>query len=395
MRAVRLAIVAAAVVFVGLVWSGWPLSGYRDADYVGFWAGSRMLLDGVDPYDPVAWRATIAKLGSLGLALNVPGAGYGYPLTAAVLFVPFALLPIAIAAPLWLVLQIVLGTAALVFFARTLFPRTLSRDRPVLLAFAAASQPVWVLAASGNVGGFLLAIAAIASALLLRGQALAAGAVAGLLVMKPHPLLVALLLIVVVLPRREALRAVGGAVATGGAITVISLALRPGWVGEFLVSLRGLSDASVARASLFGALASFGPLAWAAAAGLISLVLAWELRMRPPLTTTIAAAIPVSLIIAPYIWSYDHSVLLVSVACIIAAVAGGPTAMRAAILGLLGIVAVVLPWTLYWIAFQRGDEAWSVAVPIAMLAVVALSTRASGGAAATQPSSDGYGTMPS
>ena len=395
MRAARSAIVAAVATTIALVVLGWPLSDYRDADFVGFFAGSRMLLDGADPYDAVAWRATIGQIGSLGLALNVADVGYGYPLTAAVLFTPFALLPIAIAAPLWLVVQLVLGGAALVFLARTLFPATLARDRPLLLAFAVAAQPVWVLAASGNVAGFLLGIAATASALLLRGNALAAGCVAGLLVLKPHPLLVALLLIVVALPRRDAVRAMGGALATGGVVTLVSLALRPGWIGEFLVSLRGLASAPEARASLFGALLSYGALAWAIAAIVLAGVLAWELRARPPLALVIAVAVPVSLIVAPYIWSYDHVVLLVSVAVAIATVASAPAAIRVTILALLAITGVVLPWTLYWIAFRRGDEAWSVAVPIAVLVVVAIASRFRARAVAAQPVADGYGTMPS
>ncbi len=395
MRRLLIIIVAALVVVAILAAYGWPANEFVHDDFVGFWVGSRMLLDGADPYDPQAFRAMVTALGSHGLAMNVPGVGYGYPLTTALVFAPFALLPFGVAAPLWLVTQVVLTAAALVLLARTLLAATIARDRPVLLALAAASQPAWVLAASGNVGGFLLAIAASASALLVRRQALAAGAIAGLLVLKPHPLLIAGLLITAALPRRDALRAAAGAVATGGLVTLASIALRPGWVSEFLVSVRGLADAPIARGTLFGALMSFGPLAWAMAAALVIAFLVWELRARPPLPLVIAAAIPVSLITVPYLWSYDHSALLASAAFVLAASAARPPATRIASLALLGVAAVVLPWTLYWIAFRRGDEAWSVAVPIVMLGVVALVSHGAAAAAAPEPVTDGYGTMTS
>lgn len=197
MRSRTLATVLAAAFasLIYLVVLGWPANEFVHDDFVGFWVGSRMLLDGADPYDAQTFAAMHTALGSHGLAMNVAGVGYGYPLTTALVFAPFALLPFAVAAPLWLVMQIVLAGAGLVFLARELFRETLSRDRPVLLALMTAAQPVWVLAASGNLGGFLLAIAATASTLLLRGQAFTAGAVAGLLVVKPHPLLVALVLV--------------------------------------------------------------------------------------------------------------------------------------------------------------------------------------------------------
>ena len=52
------------------------------------------------------------------------------------------------------------GTPALVVLARQLFPTSLRRDLPVLLALGASSQPAWLMAFGGNLGGYLLAIAA-------------------------------------------------------------------------------------------------------------------------------------------------------------------------------------------------------------------------------------------
>lgn len=375
MRRVGAVIAVAIIAVVVLVAVGWPASEFRHNDFVGFWVGSRMLLDGRDPYDAVAWRAMHGAIGSLGRAIVPAGTGYGYPLTTALVFVPFALVPIWLAAPLWLVTQVALAGGSLVYLARVLFPASLRRDLPVLLAFGAASQPAWVLAAGGNIGGIVLAIAATSAALLLRGRPLAAGAVAGLLIVKPHPLLFAMLLMLLAVPRRDALRLVAGALASSGPLVLITLVLRPGWVSEFLVSMEAIGGAPAARASVFGALQSFGVLTWIVALLMLGAVLAWQRRARPALAPFVAVAIPISLVTAPYVWSYDHLVMLVSVAVVIAGVADAGPRVRVSMLAALAVVWVVLPWALYAIAFRRGDEAWSVAAPLAVLGVVAVATR--------------------
>ncbi|HYK99263.1 MAG TPA: glycosyltransferase 87 family protein, partial [Candidatus Acidoferrales bacterium] len=140
-RATAVVVIVALFAWAALALAGWPASQYRHNDFAGFWVGSRLLLEGVDPYDPAAFLAAHEHIGSLHYAINPPGIGYGYPLTAAIVFAPFALLPLELAAPLWLVVQLVLAGVALVFLARTLSPDTLRRDAIVLFGLAAASQP--------------------------------------------------------------------------------------------------------------------------------------------------------------------------------------------------------------------------------------------------------------
>ncbi len=303
---VRIAIVfvVAAAATAALYVVGWPAALYRDNDFASFWVMGRMLLDGRDMYDFDAYLDAHRAIGSKALTIVVAGTPTFYPLTTALLCAPFALLPLALAAPLWLVTQAVLAVSALVALGRRLFPRTLSRDLLMVLGLGVAFQPAWLLAAGGNMGGFLVAIVASSTALLLGGRILAAGAVAGLLVIKPHLLIFALVALLLKLPRA-----------------------------------------------------------------------AWARRARPSLAVLVAAAIPLSLFCSRYGWSYDQLLLVVTVAVIVALVSASAPAVRMGVLLALAVALGPLPWALFAIAYQRGDESLTAVVPLAILAVLALALR--------------------
>jgi len=371
-RTAALVIAAAVLVTIALYLLGWPASEYVHVDFAGFWVGSRMLLDGADPYDFGPFLEMHQRIGSRGLAINPPGTAYGYPLTTALVFAPFALLPVSAAAPLWFVTQATLAMGALVALYRKLLGPHAGRHLPIFLALAVACQPAWLLAGGGNLGGYLLAISSTCAVLLLARHPSAAGAVAGLLVIKPHPLLLALLLILLVLPRRDAIRFAGSAAAVAGGIVLVTLVLRPGWIGEFLLPFSRIGGAAVPRSTLFGLVGSaLGPATWIIVVA-IALAFLWWARVPRPMPFLLGAAIPISLFCIPYGWSYDHILLLIPVAVILATVARDTERTRLAILGLLAVVFIVLPWALYAIAFRRGDESWSAVVPVAMLATLAL-----------------------
>ncbi|HYK97997.1 MAG TPA: glycosyltransferase 87 family protein, partial [Candidatus Acidoferrales bacterium] len=260
------------------------------------------------------------------------------------------------------------------FLARTLAPDTLRRDAIVLVGLAAASQPVWLLAVGGNVGGFLLAIAATTAALLIAERPFLGGSAAGWLVVKPHPLLLALPLVLFTLDRRVAARAILGLIAVAAPIVALSLAVRPGWIGEFLVSAGSIGGAGLRRSTVFGLVPNIG-LAIAIVAVLVGTFVLWVRSAHPRRAAVISAAVPISLFSAPYGWSYDHILLLVSAAIVIAQVATAHARVRFAFLIALAVVLVPLTWSLYAIAFRRGDEGLSGITPLAMLIVVAAAAR--------------------
>jgi hypothetical protein len=374
-RAVAVLTVGLAAVAVLYV-IGWPASPYRDNDFASFWVMGRMLLDGQDMYDFNAYVEAHRAIGSRALTIVVAGTPTFYPLTTALLCAPFAAFPLTIAAPLWLVTQIILGARALFALGRALFPTTLRRDLALLFGMAVAFQPVWLLAAGGNIGGFLLAIVGSSAALLVSGRPYAAGAVAGLLVVKPHLFILAFIVLLLTLPRAALVRFFGAAAAVAGGLTVITLLIRPGWIGELLAELGAITAYASRQATVFGLL---GPdnavVAWTIVAASLIVMVAWARWKKPPAEFILAAAIPLSLFGTRYGWSYDHVLLLVAVAVTLAIISSAGERTRVAMLLAIAIAVVVLPWTTYAIAFQRGDESWSAVVPLAMLLVLAVAAR--------------------
>jgi hypothetical protein len=384
-RAAILLVLAAGVTAVLYV-MGWPASLYRDNDFASFWVMGRMLLDGKDQYDFNAYLEAHRAIGSRALTIVVAGTPTFYPLTTALLCAPFALFPLALAAPLWLVAQAALAVSALIALGRRLFPRAMPRNLLVLLGLGVACQPAWLLAAGGNMGGFLVAIVASSTALLLSGRVVAAGAVAGLLVVKPHLLLFALVALLFTLPRATALRFFGAAAAVGGALTLVTLVLNPRWIGELLGEIGPIATYASRQATVFGLL---GPdltaLEWAIVAASLVAFVVWARRGRPSVDVLVGVAVPLSLFCARYGWSYDQLLLLVTAAVVLGLVADSREGVRTGVLVALALVLAPLPWALFALAFQRGDESLTAIVPLAVLGVLVLALRVRSSSTATPP----------
>ena len=373
---VFVASVGALLGWAALAAFGWPASTYRDFDFIGFWAGARAVLERVDPYDPVVWAGLFAREGSKAWSL-VPGSGFVYPLTTAVLVVPFAALPMSLAAPAWLVAQLSASVAALIALTRAVFATTWRRDAPVVLAFVAVSQAAVITFAFGNVGGFILASVAGALVALRGGRPFLAGTLLGVLALKPHLALWAVPLLLVFSPQRW--RIVAGGAATSGAILLLSLAVRPGWPLDWIASAGHLNAMNVARANAWGmAPPDARWLGWVVMAAAFAVFLIWWWRRRPGLDAFWGGALALSLLGAPHVWSYDGLVLAVPAA---AALAGGQGRGRRERLGLiaaLGAVLVLIPWALYQRAWLTGDEPAGGIVPLAMLGILMWSSRRRG-----------------
>lgn len=367
------AVVSMVVLVTLLTAIGWPARTYRHFDFIGLWLGGRALLEGIDLYDPAAWLALYLREGSEGYAL-LPGGGYGYPLTTAVLAIPFALFPLSLAAPLWLVAQMTLSGAALWALMKALVPHTIRRDAPLLFALMFAAQPLWVTAYSGNVGGFLLAIVAACLALLLNGRTFAAGAVLGLLVMKPHLFLWAIPILLLASPQRRAIA--GGALLSGSTLVGASFLLRPDWPSGWMATAFRLQGLNVSRANAWGLAPDDARwLGWIPVLLVLAAFAAWWWRGRPTLAELWSGALAFSLFASPYTWSYDQSVLVTAVAVVVGAVADRRPAQRMPVLVAIAAAWVALPWVLYVRAFRSGDEPAGAFVPLAMLAILVVAHR--------------------
>ena len=246
----------------------------------------------------------------------------------------------------------------------------------MLLALAALSEPAVLLANSGNLGGFLLAIVSGALALLLRGRVVGAGALLGLLSIKPHPFLVFVPALLVVTRGRERRDLVAGGLSVALALFALALSVRPTWPGEWLASAARLQAVAAPRANvwvLFGG----DPLwaSWLLAAASLFALLAWVRRRRPSLALVAGGALAVSLFLAPYGWSYDQLVLFVTVAAAMSTISSAPERLRYLGLALLAALVVTGTWSLQVAAVNRGNEGWSGLTPLALFGALLLLDR--------------------
>ncbi|HUQ16593.1 MAG TPA: hypothetical protein VM070_02280, partial [Candidatus Saccharimonadales bacterium] len=248
----------------------------------------------------------------------------------------------------------------------------------LLAALVVASQPFWLLLVGGQITGLLLGLAGLATAALSRGRARAAGALIGALVLKPQLVLFLLPGLVLALPaaRRRLLSGLVGVLAVFGAV---AFARDPGWLGPWIGEVTDRTAGLTPRlATLWGFAADvLGAAAWAVPLLVLCAVGAALLVRGRALTPAVwvALLIPWSLAAAPHAWSYDHLLLVVPWAATLACVSRLAGRRRLLILLLLGVCASGLPWLLYVVAFARGQETLSVAVPVASLFLAAYAIR--------------------
>ena len=363
---VLLGIVAFALTVIVLAGYGWPASRFLHGDYIQYWLASRALLEGWDPYDPTTWRAMHDAIGSAGGEIAT-GFGFLYPLTTPVAALPFALLPVAVAAPLWFVSQTTSLLIALVALGRRIFVSHPGRDLFLLLVLAVLMDPAYVLAGDGNLTRFMPAIIGGAMALVLRGRAFSAGLVLGLGILKPQLLVVFVPALVLFLPMRERVRVVLGGALTVGTLAAISWALRPGWVTEWLGQIARVQG-EYGRTNLWGYVPVEDRWAgWAIAAALVVALLLWWYVRRPPILVASSVALALSLFLSPYGGPLDQAVLLVAVATYIAMIED-VSGFRRAIL-ILGLIATstALGW-LSWTGMR--DPGLEVELPAPAIAIL-------------------------
>lgn len=372
-----------------LTYLGWPARAYLNSDFMQYFAGSRALLEGASPYDQAWWNAFHERAGSI-VTTGAPHTGdpatdwtTPYPLWTFVIFLPIAIFPLGFAAPLFAVLQIALVLSATAVLARTLLLDA-RRRLPVVLALMAASEPLWILTVGGNISGFVAAAAAGAVAAIITRRALVGGLLLSLCLLKPHLFVLGAIALFIGSPSDQRRPLVIGAGAGALALVAPTLALRPGWVPEWLRAASRLQDTSLSNASGWTIARPFTPdfilpSGLVVVAAVLALVM-WWWRARPALPSLVAAAFPASVLAAPHTWSYDYIVLIPTVVAGVAIAAQA----RASVLGLAAnaLFFVLVPWLLYVVAVARNGEdltAWLlVAAEALMIAFSRRQSRAPG-----------------
>jgi hypothetical protein len=345
-------------------------------DFSRIWAGPRAVLLGHDPYDPATWPATAQALGTLAPDTGIPV--YPYPLWVVLVLLPIGLLPLPVAALLWLVASLTAGITGLHALLREYLP-----ERPGAHALAAATLLLsWAGLLSLIIGqwGFLLIGALCATVVCLRtGRAGLAGVAATVLAAKPQLFMFtapALALRALWPARartieRAGLRFVGVAVGVFAVPFVLSFVVRPGWFPEWLrfAGSALLPDSDTIPALL---LTVGGEGALRAAPIALLVLIAVGLCFHPRSDAWLPVWLALSSAGVLYSNSYDHVLLIVPIV-----MASGVAARRSRraswiVLGLGAIVLLVGTPLMYGLALMRHSETYGVLVPLAVFAIIVI-----------------------
>ncbi len=374
-------VVAIVLVAVAGAFGAWRAHWYQTGDFYCLYQGARFIASGQDPYDEAQWRVVVSTpLPSVYGGVDLPPCPgrYGYPLWTAVALLPLGVLPIELAATAWLALSI-----AAVVIGVALTWRALARTRRYAALFAVAvvtSQPFWIFALAGQISGFLLGLAGATVWALARRRAWG-GATLLLIALKPQIVAVAIPAVVLHAAIDRRWRLVAISLATAAAMAALPLVFVPAWPTEWLREVGGRRLRVAGDMPTAWGLANhlFGDMAWGVAIIVaVVAIIALLTRDRLDPVSVFVLSLPLSLLVTPYAWSYDHLVLAVGWGFLFARAATIPQRARAtSLLGAALLLACVLPWTLYAVGFVRGEESLTAVVPAFTALAVATAIRLS------------------
>jgi hypothetical protein len=298
------------------------LSNEKSVDYVNngfftFWLSGQMTWTTAQPYATADWVGGHHLNG----ATWIPNKIFPYPLPLALFTAPLGLLPINQAYLLWEILSQII--VVLTIFWLATFWEGFNRRvfAAVLLLAALVNSNIRLMLMTGTIGALFLLFLALALYFMDRQQNLPAGICLAMLALKP-PLLTVVALIGLWLLFRRNWKALGGIILGGLALLVVGMFQDLNWVAKFrgasenLFNMRlgnqptiisytrlacggNLTCAFISYAVI--ALALIGLFAW----------LAWRKRETLTPLTVFSAAIPLGMLLPPYVWSYDYVLLLI------------------------------------------------------------------------------------
>jgi len=333
---------------------------YTGRDFMSLWGGGRALLEGVDPYDPAEWLPLRARYGSTWM----PDARAPYPLWTLVLMTPFSALDIDWGAAWWLVFsEGLLGASVYLLVSRVGHVRPTPTRFGLLLVGGFATRGTLATLYGGQITIVLLFVVTLFLVLMERERPLLAGLVLALTALKPNPFLLLVPLLGVWLLWRRQWRALLGAGVGGVLLLAATWTIQPGWPVEWL-AVRGKTAATFKTPTVWGlayALSEEGwPMLGLVAAGTVTTVVGWLVFRRRDWRVPEVTALGVagSLLLTPYAWAYEHTLLLVPLVLLSVRARRGWVRWS-----LWGGLAVALPWALYWVAMQSNSDVISALVP--------------------------------
>ena len=337
-------------------------------DFSGVWSGPGVFLAGVSPWDPARYSDVAISLGTKAPDALV----YDYMPWVMFFVLPLALVPLEVAAWIWMLLGMTAATIALRAMLRAFLPGLPLAQGALGLALF-VGQPGFHAVVLGQWSLLLMSGVAAAVLLLRSGHPRLAAVPSLLFLAKPQLFVFTAIGLAYGALRRPAFRRyIVFTAAVALAVVAVSWLLVGDWLSPWLADIPGRR--TLRSAVLPSALNELiGPLGRWIAAALILFGAFLASRFTPGSDASLAAWIGLSSAGAIYAWSYDQVLLFVPIV-----IAGGVLARSSARQGVrfvaiwAGVFIVVSP-ILYAIGVARHDETFSAVVPdAAFVSIVTL-----------------------
>jgi hypothetical protein len=380
-----LVLLLAATVLTLDLWIVDRVETFKAGDFFQFWAAGRAILQGDDPYDARGWREIYEQEGRW--RWQTDQRTFLYPLWTAYPFVPLALLPVSTALLVW-----TLTSEGLLFVSVVLLTKVVSWTSHnqwllLTLATALAFEPVSLTVIFGQLGIVLLSLVAGSLYLASRGRYAPAGVLLALTVIKPQLFLLVypVLIVTMILQRRWSFLAAFA--TTVAALFVSSWLLVPHWIGAWQAYVgRSATVRLYLSPTIWGASHSVAaalhredlwPIVGISALAALLGILASSLFARRTvmaesgtLPTNLSLSLLASLLIAPYVLSYDFVLLLLPICtCFWIAHPLAQPIRLVLVTSILGC-AVILPWALLVVSLMSSQETASVVVPLLFFVIL-------------------------
>lgn len=311
-------------------------NGIYGSDFSEIWAAPHIFVNGQNPYDPDTWSAAVDLLNVQRPGLPV----YNYPGWVPLILAPFGVLDLDTAARLWLGVTLIVGAVGFFVLLDQTTPRL-----PLaftLFGFAlVASEPGIVTFYSGQWDFLMVGMLSLMIVALRRRAFAVAGAMGSIMIVKPHLFLFAAPALIRTTLRRGSRRFAITFLVIAGIASLASTLFFPSWWGYYL-SVPAAKAGDLRAAALPNAMRDvFGGVGLFAGVLLDLALLAACFRFTAKGSAGVPAWLAVSLVMAPYIFVYDHLLMIVPLAVATAIVAerGHVHALLVAALGFLTIVA--------------------------------------------------------
>ena len=296
---------------------------HNDNDFFTFWLAGHLVSQAGSPYDTAQWVAGYHQF-DIGY---IPNQAFLYPLPLALLLAPLGILPFQTAYVVWVTLiqlMIILSLAILLSLEK--YPRAKLLFIPLLTGIA-LFRPTILTLTQGQVSGLFLFELAWIALLWQKGKWFWGGCLLGFLALKPNLGILIIGLAVIWLFLQHHWTAIFGILASGIFILVAGLVANPAWVSQYwqigstkLAGTFGGSPTVWGLGALISHNQTAGTLIIGGLAGVVVLlgffwtVIRSRASMRP--LSVLALAITVTLLIAPYTWTYDQLLLILPITAV-------------------------------------------------------------------------------